>query len=287
MYLVAFTVMVVVAMVAGVAANYYFGARNQTDPKDGVSVTTILSTTSLLAGLLLALVIADAGSSYSTAKAAAKQEADSVIYLSRAAEYVDQPFREKIQAAAACYARAVAGPEWKTLANGKLSPVPLIWAGSQPGGLRATFVEMTADARGFSLVEAADTQRSVLRTERLAQSVPALPSAEMWFLVVLLALSMAGLAYSVPRAENGTEMVALAVVAVSFVAAVGLVYNLDRPFTGALALKPTQMRTVSGLASSEYAAKYGTPLPCDDNGNRLAGTGGSAPATTTPTSVVG
>ncbi len=263
MLLLAIVVVVVVAVGAGIAANYF-----SSKPADeGATVPQVLSATGLIAAFLLAIVLSGAATSYSAAQKAAKQEADVIDTLFESANYVDMPYRQRIQAAAVCYARAVIGPEWRALAGGKTSPVPSNWTGTKPIGLRAQFLEMTPRAQGFSLVQSADAQRGGLRTERVTQANPTMATAVVWFLAVLIALSLGGLAYSVPRAKNKAQLAALVVVVVTFICAMGLVYNLDRPFSGVLALSPTAMEETEADAAEDYIDEYQVDAPCDEEGN--------------------
>ena len=275
MLLVFIILVIAVAVIAGLCTNYF--SLNKADD-EGSTVQQVLSATALIAAFLLAIVLSGASTSYSSAQRATKQEADVIDTLYESANYVDMPFRQRIQAAAVCYARAVVGPEWKTLAKGKTSPVPSNWTGTKPTGLRAAFLEMTPKAQGFSLVQSADAQRGSLRTERVTQANPTVPTALVWFMVVLISLSLAGLAYSIPRTKNVGHLAALGVVILTFVTAMALIYNLDRPFSGVLALKPTAMQTTAEDNSADYLEDYGA-LPCDEEGHPLAAS--STPATST------
>lgn len=274
----------VIAVVIGLAAKLYFGRNVETDPDDQASVPDLLRATALVGGLMLAIVISGSGASYTGARTAAKTEADAVDTLYESAEYADMPFRQNLHAGAVCYARAVVGPEWKTLAKGDRSPVPNNWTSSRPGGFRATLIEMTPKAQGFSLVQSADARRGDLRAERVTQANPTVPSPIILLMAVLISLSLGGLAYSVPRSGNAAHLVATAVVTLTFVVAMFLIYNLDRPFSGVLALKPTAMQAVEKDISEEYADAYKTELPCDETGTpRRTEAASAGPAATTTT----
>jgi site-specific recombinase XerD len=69
------------------------------DPTEGASVTSILASLALLSAFIVALVLSSTASTYSAANKASKQEADSVDNLYEAAEYIEQPHRQAIQAA--------------------------------------------------------------------------------------------------------------------------------------------------------------------------------------------
>jgi hypothetical protein len=239
----------------------------------------VLSGTGLIGAFLLAIVLSTASSSYSSAQKAAKQKADVIDTLYESANYVDQPFRQRFQAAAVCYARAVVGPEWKTLAKGERSPVPNNWTGTKPTGIRAALIEMTPKAQGFSLIQSADAQRGGLRSERVTQANPSVPTPVMWFMVILISMTIAGLAYAIPRKLNASHLAALGVVVVTFGVDIALIYNLDRPFSGVLAIKSTAMQETADDDSADYIEDYGK-LPCDDQGNPAADVGTAGTSTT-------
>lgn len=273
-------VLLVLAIGLGLAVKFLVVAKDG-DRTEGATVQNVLSATGLITALVVAFVISGASSSYSAARVAAKSEADAVDTLYESAEYAQMPFRQTIQAAALCYARAVAGPEWDTLAGGKNSPVPSNWTGKRPGGIRATLIDMGPSAPGFGLVQSADARRGDLRTERLTQATPTVPVAYFWFMVVLVALSLGGLAFSIPKAENRAQLVALGAVTLVFISVVYLVYNFDRPFSGLLAQKPTAIEATAQDIIEEYANAYDAPLPCDETGKPLSAPAPGASATTT------
>jgi hypothetical protein len=271
-----------VAVAVGVAVNLRRGRDHADDDTEGASVLNVLEATALLAGLLVAIVLSDASGSYSEARSAAKSEADTVDSLYESAEYVDLPARQAIQAAVVCYARAVAGPEWDAMDNGESSRVPNNWTGTGPFGIRRALIDITPEAQGFDLVQPGDQARGELRSDRLTQARPTVPAILYWFMVLLVGLSLAGLAYSIPRQKNRAQIAALSVVTVLFGLVLFLISNFDRPYSGVLRLKPSAMRIVEQDVSEDYAEAYNTALPCDAEGRPLE-SAVAIPATTTTT----
>ncbi len=94
---------------------------------------------------------------------------------------------------------------------------------------------------------------------------------------VLLSLSLGGLALAIPRKANAGQLVAVAVVLTTFLIAMGLIYNLDRPFSGVLALSPTAMQEIEQDAAAEFQDTYDEELPCDDEGNPQTVDGAPSP----------
>jgi hypothetical protein len=261
-------VVLVVAVAAGLGANYFVALMGdeEKDPTQGTSTTSVLGSLALLSAFIVALVLSNTASSYGAASRASKQEADVVDNFYEAAEYVDQPFRQALQASAVCYAQAVVNFEWPELAKGERSTVPNNYTGTGRYGIRRTLIQMGPSAKGFSLAQSADQRRGELRNERVVQSNPTVPEVLYWFMIILIAISLGSLAYSIPRAQNAGQLVALAVVAALFIFAVLLLRNLDRPFASVLAQKPTDMRNTAQDIGEDYADAYGNTLPCDAEG---------------------
>lgn len=264
--LVVMIVVLVVAVTAGLGANYYSGVVNEKDPKEGSSVTAVLGGLTILGAFIIALVLSQTAGSYGKAQTAAKQEADIVDTLFESAEYVDQPFRKSLQAAAACYARAVVGSEWDELAHGDRSTVPNNWTGTGERGIRRALLQMGTTAKGFSLVQSADARRGELRNERVTQANPTVPESVFWLMVLLLALSLGSIAFGIPRAQNASHLVALLAVTLIFASIVFVIRNLDRPFASVLAIPPTAMQTTEQDISEDYVSTYNEELPCNDRG---------------------
>lgn len=269
------------AVVVGIALNFT-RSRQARDAHEGASALSVLNATALLAGLLVAIVLSDAGNSYAAARAAAKSEADTIDSMYESAEYVDMPARQTIQAAAVCYARAVAGPEWDAMANGEGSSVPSVWTGSGPLGIRRVLIDIGPDAQGWGLIRSADETRGNLRSERVRQAKPTVPTVLSWFMLILIGLSLAGLAYSIPRKKNSAQIVALIVVTVLFSMVLLMIYNFDRPFSSVLALKPTAMQKTEQDDGADYEDAFKTPPPCDAEGRPLDAAATSPSATAAP-----
>ncbi len=279
------TVLILLAsVIVGIVLNLTRSAHSRGE-SEGETVVTVLNATALLAGLLIAIVLAGASESYAGADDAAKSEADTVDNMYESAEYMDLPGRQAVQAAAVCYARAVVGPEWDAMATGEGSRVPSNWTGAGPLGIRRVLIDIGPDARAFDLIQAADQTRGELRSERLRNAKPSVPAILTWFMVVLIGLSLAGLAYSIPRKHNRAHIVALVAVTLLFALVLLMIYNFDRPFSSVLALEPTAMHATADDIDADYEAAYRMPPPCDEQGVPLALA--AAPADSSSPSVQG
>jgi hypothetical protein len=105
----------------------------------------------------------------------------------RTAGFLEEPYRRRLQRSALCYTRAVAGPEWKAMADGGQSSLPLEWTGPGHNGLRRTFREMGADHVLFGKLTVADQARADSRRTRLTNASPSIPDALIVFLVAVIA----------------------------------------------------------------------------------------------------
>ena len=166
-----------------------------------------------------------------------------------------------------CYSRAVAGPEWKAKAVGATSTVPLEWTGVGHNGMRRSFREMGADHVLFGKLTVADQARADARRTRLTQASPSIPDSLIVFLIAVVA---AVLLYHAVTSPPRSLLHALATVFAlgTMLAALGLIHTLDRPFSGAIEIEPTEMRLTERTLSADFVGHYGSRrVRCDRDGN--------------------
>jgi len=216
--------------------------------------------------LLIAFVFLGATESYSTAKSAVQTEAGFVEYLFELGDYLMEPDREHLQHATVCYARAVAGPEWLTMADGESSSVPSNWTGTGNHGIRATLKDLGPDHHLFSMIAFADAKRSDARRVRLTESNPAIPPILIGFMLAGMATMIVFLAVASPR--GSPFHIAAFISAATLVCAIGLILALDRPFSGAISIAPTQMQITADDFAANFVERYGkASIRCDADGN--------------------
>ena len=256
------------AGLGGYALVVYLGKRNDTDPTAGASVEAVLGPAGVVGAFLLGLVLVGAAQSYTETDTLIKQEAAVVDNLYESADYVqDEQIRQRLHAATVCYARAVVGPEWDALRRGEVSEVPGTWTGIGEHGLRTALHDLGAGSAGFEGVLAQDLARGDLNGAREAKLTPSTPNEVYWFLVVLLAISLGAVGFSLPREKNRPQLIALVLVVFAWVGLMLLVYSLDRPYSGRLGVKPTTMAGIAKDIEAEYEEGHTAPLPCDERGN--------------------
>lgn len=258
---------IVLALVAGLLCNRLI--RRKGDDQDTPSITDLISPLETLAVLILAFVLVGAAESYSEAEDAAAVEASTVDHLFETAEYAPLEYREPMQAATVCYARAVHHYGWSAMRDGNGAAVPSIWTTD----LRTHFTRMVADPTTndtvFEMLVTTDKERSEARQSRINESTPAIPNIVYWFMALTLAVTIAAYAYSVRMGVRQGHTVGVAVLAVLFVASLLLIADVDSPFSGPIRIEPTSMIITEQDITEDFADEYGlAQLPCDSNGDR-------------------
>ena len=270
----AIAVVVLGAAIVGLAANVFLHPRiERANARFGVDGSktdswagSVLGPSVTLLALFLAFVIAGASGSFSEAKSAAQSESTVIERVYRTAGFLEEPYRRRLQRSALCYSRAVAGPEWKAMAVGGTSTVPLEWTGTGHNGMRRSFREMGADHVLFGKLTVADQARADARRTRLTQASPSIPDSLIVFLIVVIA---AVLLYHAVTSPPRSVLHALATVfaLATMLAALGLIHTLDRPFSGAIEIEPTEMRDTARTLSADFVGHYGSQrVRCDRNG---------------------
>jgi hypothetical protein len=269
-------VVILGAAILGTLANVVWGpAIKRHQDKRGVSEFLTQTHTSnnygpaaTLLALLIAFVLAGATSSYQRAKTAAQAEAATVDHIFESADYLKEPYRERLQMASVCYARAVVGPEWKSMgADGSASSVPADWTGTKNHGIRSTLMAIGPEHVLFRKLAAADDSRGEARGDRLIEATPSVPNLMLAFMVGVMAAMIVFLTVASPR-MSPFHIAATVISALTLVFAISLIYTLDRPFGGAIKIHPVQMQITEQADAAEFTQRYGaTHIRCDANGN--------------------
>ncbi len=190
-------------------------------------------------------------------------------YLYKTADYVPDPERFRLQRATVCYARAIIGPDWDDMADAKItqSPVPVIWTGTGPMGIRNALRKAGPDSPLFETLLTTDQDRADRRRSRLTEAEPTIPGAVNAFMLFAIAMTIVFLALISPR-RSAAHSSATVLAALTLVGALYLIHNLDRPFSGRLAIEPTQMEITAEMIEGEFVERYGADrLGCDARGN--------------------
>ncbi|GAA1936457.1 hypothetical protein GCM10009837_73110 [Streptomyces durmitorensis] len=259
-------VVAVLALCAGLAANRFLRPRLMPDDDTGMAVKDLVGPLLTLTVLLLAFVLVTASGSYGKAEVASRGEARALDQLTEIAEYASAEERERVQADAVCYARAVRTQEWPAMADGSGAAAPSVWSTD----VRRSFRGLEGKPV-FGMLIAADNKRSDEREERLTQATASIPSAIFWFLLATLAITVVALAVCLPRRNNRGQLVVLTVITALLTVTLCIIRDVDRPFDGIIKVKPTAIAEVERQANRDFLVHHQpADLPCDDKGNRRA-----------------
>ncbi|MGW4378388.1 bestrophin-like domain [Kitasatospora sp. NPDC004531] len=258
-------VVAAVALLVGLAANRYLRPLLLKEDDDtGMAVKDLVGPLLTLTVLLLAFVLVTANGSYGKAEVSARGEARALDQLVETAEYAPAAQRNRIQADAVCYARAVRLQEWPAMSDGHGSSAPNAWTAD----FRQTFGELQGQAV-FGMLISADNTRSDERDERLTQASASIPSAVLWFLLATLTITVVALGVCLPRRNNRGQIITLVVITALLTTALVLIRDVDRPFGGIIDVKPTAIAEIERQAYRDFHANDPNgQLPCDDRGNR-------------------
>ncbi|MEU6679842.1 hypothetical protein [Streptomyces sp. NPDC046853] len=257
-------VVAVLALLAGLAANRYLRPRLMPDDDNGMAVKDLVGPLLTLTVLLLAFVLVTASGSYGKAEVAARGEARALDQLTEISEYAPMAQRERIQADAVCYARAVRTQEWPAMADGNGSAAPSVWSTD----VRRSFRDLEGKPV-FGMLIAADNKRSDEREERLTQATPSIPNAIFWFLLATLVITVVALAVCLPRRNNRAQLIVLTVITALLTVTLCIIRDVDRPFGGTTSVDPTAIAEVERQATRDFLAHHKpSDLPCDENGKR-------------------
>lgn len=202
--------------------------------------------------LLLAFVLVTASGSYGKAEVASRGEARALDQLTEIAEYTPVSERERIQADAVCYARAVRAQEWPAMADdGSGSAAPSVWSTD----LRHSFRDVEGKPV-FGMLIAADNKRADEREERLTQATASIPSAIFWFLLATLTITVVALAVCLPRRNNRGQLIVLTVITALLTTTLCIIRDVDRPFGGVINVEPTAISEVERQATRDFLAHH-------------------------------
>lgn len=259
---------IVLALLAGLLCNRILRRRKGDD--DAPSITDLISPLETLAVLILAFVLVGAAESYSEAEDAASAEAATVDHLFETAEYAPAQYREPIQAATVCYARAVHHHSWTAMRDGTGTSAPSVWTTEMRKHFKDMAADPAANASVFEILVGTDKERSEARQSRINESTPAIPDIVYWFMALTLAVTVAAYAYSIHLRGRQGHIVGVAVLTVLFIASLLLIADVDTPFSGTIRIDPTSMAYTEQDITEDFADVYGMDsLPCDGNGGRV------------------
>jgi hypothetical protein len=259
-------VVVAAALAAGLLANRWVRPFADSEVK-GVKLEALIGPIMSLTVLLVAFTIVTVFGSYTRAAQSASDEARKVDFLYELGGYATEPSRSELQSAVACYAAAVAGPEWEVMDDGVTAPQVSPWTAQIRGAIEE-LIAADAPTPVVSAVLTADKERSEARSRRLTEARPAVPGLLFALFVGSAAVGVFALAtFTLPYVARRVQIGVLVLLALLLAIVVGLIRDLDRPYDGLVAVPPTDMERVTGDLAEDWAKEHpGEPLPCDARG---------------------
>ena len=257
---------------AGDAADDELSGGSAKDDRGLGSLVTPIIT---LTVLLLSFTLVQTWTSFRDAIDRVGREARTVDYLADATGTLTDPQATKLRGAAICYARAVADEEWPALSDWPDVAVPSVdrWTDELETGLAALAASKTAANPFAREIITADRERALFRGQRLAEVKASIPIEITLFLLAATMLAIIGL--GVVYLEDDARVLQvgfLAVLSILFAGVLLIVTGLDTPYSGVIALEPTDISRVAQRESASFAEDLpGVPLPCDDQGRPIAG----------------
>ena len=260
--------LVVASMVGIWAQRRLLGGRAHDDPlagAEGLPVRELIIPARALAGLLLAFVLVSVFESYRDAGSEAAAEAGAVLAMAEDAVLLTPDARRDVLGGLRCYARAVAGSDWRAQAE-EGGPSPVTDAAADE--ITASLARASADPRNSVAVSAILSSGSVrvqARIERRSEARPTVPE-EIWaLLLTTVAVTIGGTAaLGHPGVRGRVQLAVLAGTTLVFGLTLLVIHDLDRPYTGPARIEPTAIldveRRMAALPDGDAAP------PCDVEG---------------------
>jgi hypothetical protein len=267
---VIWTVVIVLALVAVLgfwAQRHLHRERLHDDPLarvEGLPVSELVIPIRTLATLLLAFVLVAVFQSYQAAGDDAAEEAGAVLSMAEGAVLLTPDARQDVLGRLTCYARSVAGPEWRAQAKGAgPSPATDAAADALALALRRTVASKGNDV-ALSSILSSNSLRVQTRIKRIDEARPSVPGPVWALLAATVAAAIGGLAaFGHPGVRRRIQLTVLATTTLVFAFTLGVVQDLDRPYDGLVRIEPTEMqdvaRRIAGLPGGELP-------PCNSDG---------------------
>ncbi|MFE9686736.1 hypothetical protein [Streptomyces sp. NPDC006285] len=256
------------ALLIGVVANRLLHKQLEEADTPALTLSNFLVPLQSLTVFVLAFALVMASTSNGKAEEAVRSEAGLLDHMYEVADFGPTAQRQRLQADVVCYTRAVRSMEWPQLAHGRGSTAPNVWSTDIRGALQA----MGTDTPAFGVLLSADKERSKARQTRIAESVPAIPSAVYWLLLAGLAVLVACMALCLPRGRKKvTTLVALTVMTALLTSVLIVIRDVEKPFSGIIQIKPTVLSATEDDITEDFQAAYGRGhLPCDGRGLKVS-----------------
>jgi len=248
-------------------------ARRRAPAGSFILDTEQASATINVAGTVLAVLIGFvfliAFQSYGNARSSAADEASAVTALFHTAEGFDNTDRNRLEADAICYARAVVGDEFPKMASGRRSPLVARWILQLEHTFEGTPVSNSAAEQNWY---AETDNRAKARAGRLAEATPLIPTP-IWVLLIVSGVVVIGfvLVFADSAERRLTQAMMVVVVTTAITASLLTIAFLDSPYgdhEGSIG--PKAMRGALRTMEHEQQTRHAVRIPCGGSGQPLA-----------------
>lgn len=229
-----------------------------------------------ITALLLSFSLVNVWGSFAEATQRAGDEAIAVDYQSDMAQVIpDATTSTELEAVLVCYARSIAGPEWRAMSDSGEATAPEVdtWTDR----LQRDIGLLGAKKTGASAVErefiSADKERGTARSQRLTEARVSIPEPITLLMLAAAAVSIIVLAWAnLPARNRRLHVMALVLVTLLFFGLITVITELDSPYWGAIDIEATDMSRVAADEAADFAERHpGSQLPCDDEGRQVTG----------------
>jgi hypothetical protein len=222
--------------------------------------------------VLLGFVVFLAFTSYDAARAGAEDEARIVVQQIETAQLFPPEVRTTLTGELVCYARSVAGVQWKRMQDGTLGDDLNPWSIKLFQTLQTVDPKTPAEQAAYSKWLDERSDREAARDQRVHGAVGVIP-LPLWIVLFLTAAMV--VVYMLFFADSGERVVVQALLMGTVVAVIVstlvLLQFLDSPFhKGVGGLKPVAMERTLKIIDQELRVSNQTlHLSCDAAGNPL------------------
>jgi uncharacterized membrane protein (DUF485 family) len=229
------------------------------------SADGIFSAAGAALAVLLAFVIFTVFESYENARTAAGQEAVAAQQMYSTAGFFPDS-ADELRGEVVCYSRSVINDEWPDMSDGRESPQVQGWVDRLDSTIQQTQVRGNGQGAALENWLSLSQDRLDARRTRLAEGRPFVP-AFVWFVLILIVLLVVAFQclFADPVATAFGQAIAMTAMTTTLVAALVLIWVLDRPFNDRGAqIEPSRMS--AALAVMTHGPTLPATLPCDVTG---------------------
>jgi hypothetical protein len=223
--------------------------------------------------VLLGFVVFLAFTSYDSARAGAETEATIIAQQVETAQLMPPEVSDKLTGELICYARSVAGVQWRRMESGTLGDDLNPWSIRLFETLRTVDPQTPTQEAAYSKWLDQRADREAARNDRIHGAAGVIP-APLWIVLFFTAIII--FVYVLFFADSGEHAVVQAVLMGSVVAVIVsmlvLLQFLDHPYgSGIGGLRPVAMERTLRIIDQELTAigKTNIVIPCDTDGNAV------------------